>query len=279
MKHLPFKQVDVFTAKPFLGNPVAVVIGAEGLGTEAMQRIAGWTNLSETTFLLAPTVPGASYRLRIFTPRQELPFAGHPTVGSAHAALESGFAKAVAGRLQQECGAGVLELTVEEQAGARRIFVKAPAPRIATVDAPLFGKARALRVDVGPVWVVADLGDARNVDSLTPDMAALSELSTALDATGATIFGRTGNADAPIHVRSFAPAHGIPEDPVCGSGNISVAAYLRETGLLKEFGPAYTARQGMQVGRDGRVQVRVSADAIRIGGEAVTCVDGKLRID
>jgi len=279
MKHLPFKQVDVFTAKPFLGNPVAVVIGAEDLGTGEMQRIAGWTNLSETTFLLAPTVPGASYRLRIFTPRRELPFAGHPTVGSAHAALESGFAKAVGGKLKQECGAGVLDLAVEEQDGARRIFVTAPAPRITPVQAPLFGNARALRVDVGPVWVVVDLGDARNVDSHAPDMAAIRALSNALDASGATVFGRTGNADAPIHVRSFAPAHGIPEDPVCGSGNISVAAYLRATGLLKEFGSSYTARQGMQVGRDGRVQVRVSAEAIQIGGEAVTCVDGKLRVD
>ena len=278
MATLPFKQVDVFTGRPFFGNPVAVVIGAESLASEEMQRIAGWTNLSETTFLLAPTAPGASYRLRIFTPRQELPFAGHPTVGSAHAALESGFAKAVNGRLTQECGAGVLDLTVEEQDGARRIFVKAPVPRITSVAAPLFGKARALRVDVGPVWVVADLGDARTVDTLEPDMAAISELSHALDASGATVFGRTGNAAVPIHVRSFAPAHGIPEDPVCGSGNISVAAYLRETGLLKEFGPDYTARQGMQVGRDGRVQVRVSADGIRIGGEAVTCVDGTLRV-
>jgi PhzF family phenazine biosynthesis protein len=278
MNHLAFKQVDVFTAKPFLGNPVAVVIGAEGLVTEQMQRIAAWTNLSETTFLLAPTTPGASYKLRIFTPRQELPFAGHPTIGSAHAALESGFAKAAAGMLKQECGAGVLELTLEDCAGARHIFVKAPVPRITPVDAPLFGKARALRIDVGPVWIVADMGEARHVDALAPDMAAITELSHSLNATGATIFGRTGNADAPIHVRSFAPAHGIPEDPVCGSGNISVAAYLRETGLLEELGSSYAARQGMQVGRDGRVQVRASADAIRIGGEAVTCVDGKLRV-
>jgi PhzF family phenazine biosynthesis protein len=278
MRHLAFKQVDVFTAKPFLGNPVAVVIGAESLQTEQMQRIAAWTNLSETTFLLAPTTPGASYKLRIFTPRQELPFAGHPTIGSAHAALESGFAKAADGKLMQECGAGVLELTLEDRAGARDIFVKAPVPRITPVDAPLFGKARALRIDVGPVWIVADMGEARHVDALAPDMAAITELSHSLNATGATIFGRTGNADAPIHVRSFAPAHGIPEDPVCGSGNISVAAYLRETGLLEELGSSYAARQGMQVGRDGRVQVRASADAIRIGGEAVTCVDGKLRV-
>jgi PhzF family phenazine biosynthesis protein len=274
MTQLPFKQVDVFTAKPFFGNPVAVVIGADALDSAAMQRIAAWTNLSETTFLLTPTQASASYKLRIFTPRQELPFAGHPTVGSAHAAIESGFAKAMGGKLKQECGAGVLDLTVE----GNRIFVNAPQPKLSEVQAPLFGKGRAIRVDVGPIWIVADLGDARAVDGLMPDMAAIAELSTALNASGATVFGRTGDPSAPLHVRSFAPAHGIPEDPVCGSGNLSVAAYLRETGLLKEFGSSYTARQGMQVGRDGRVQVRVSADAIQIGGEAVTCVDGTIRV-
>ena len=274
MSTLPFKQVDVFTGKPFYGNPVAVVIGAQDLDAAAMQRIAAWTNLSETTYLLPPTAPGASYRLRIFTPRQELPFAGHPTVGSAHAALESGFAKLVDGRLRQECGAGVLDLTVEES----RIFVRAPVPKLQAVAAPLFGRAQALRVDVGPVWIVVDLGKAQAVDELVPDMPAIEAMSHALHATGVTVFGRTGSAAVPIHVRSFAPAHGVPEDPVCGSGNISVAAFLRETGLLKEFGQAYTARQGMQVGRDGRIQVRVSGDAIQIGGEAVTCVDGNLRI-
>ncbi|HSG75275.1 MAG TPA: PhzF family phenazine biosynthesis protein [Burkholderiales bacterium] len=274
MTQLPFKQVDVFTGRPFLGNPVAVVIGAEGLDAKQMQRIAAWTNLSETTFLLRPTQSAADYRLRIFTPRRELPFAGHPTVGSAHAALESGFVKASNGTLRQECGAGILELALEEQ----RIYVRAPAPKVSAATVPLFGNARALRVDVGPVWVVVDLGDAGAVDGLAPDMTAIAELSDALDATGVTVFGRTGNKAAPIHVRSFAPAHGIPEDPVCGSGNVSVGAFLRETGLLKEFGASYTARQGMQVGRDGRVAVRVTADAIEIGGEAVTCVDGTLRV-
>lgn len=278
MKQLSFKQVDVFTARPFYGNPVAVVIGAEDLDTAAMRRIAGWTNLSETTFLLPPTQAGASYKLRIFTPRQELPFAGHPTVGSAHAALESGYARAVGGRLKQECGAGVLDLTIEDSRGARQIYVRAPEPKIKPVRAPLFGKARALRVDVGPVWVVVDLGKAQAVDALVPDMPAIEKMSHALGATGVTVFGRTGSAATPIHVRSFAPAHGVPEDPVCGSGNVSVGAFLRQTGLLQEFGPSYTARQGMQVGRDGRVRVRVSADAIQIGGQAVTCVDGRLRV-
>jgi PhzF family phenazine biosynthesis protein len=274
MRTLPFKQVDVFTAQPFLGNPVAVVIGAEGLETAHMQRIARWTNLSETTFLLKPTQAGADYCLRIFTPHQELPFAGHPTIGSAHAALESGFVEPHDGRLRQECGAGVLGLTVEKP----RIFVRAPTPKVSPAAVPLFGKSRALRVDVGPVWIVVDLGDAGSVDELSPDMTAIAELSDSLGASGVTVFGRTGNLDEPIHVRSFAPAHGIPEDPVCGSGNISVAAFLRESGLLQEFGAAYTARQGMQVGRDGRVAVRVTPDAIEIGGEAVTCVDGTIRV-
>jgi PhzF family phenazine biosynthesis protein len=278
MTLLPFKQVDVFTAKPFFGNPVAVVIGAEGLDAPQMQRIAAWTNLSETTFLLKPTQAGADYRLRIFTPRRELPFAGHPTVGSAHAALESGFVRAANGRLRQECGAGVLDLSIEETGGSRRIYVRAPRPRVSAVEAPMFEGAKALRVDVGPIWIVVDLGEANAVDTLVPDMAAIQKLSNTLQATGVTVFGRTGNPPTPLHVRSFAPAHGIPEDPVCGSGNISVAAFLRETGLLKEFGSRYTARQGMQVGRDGRVAVRVSGDAIEIGGEAVTCVDGTVRV-
>lgn len=279
MTPLPFKQVDVFTGRPFFGNPVAVVIGADRLETAQMQRIAAWTNLSETTFLLRPTQASADYRLRIFTPRQELPFAGHPTVGSAHAALESGFVKAANRALKQECDAGVLDLAIEEHEGVRRIFVRAPEPKVTPVEAPLFGKARALRVDVGPIWVVVDLGEATNVDQLVPDMAAIEKLSNDLHATGVTVFGRTGSAALPIHVRSFAPAHGVPEDPVCGSGNVSVGAFLRQTGLLKELGASYTARQGMQVGRNGHVQVRVSADAIQIGGEAVTCVDGKLRVD
>jgi predicted PhzF superfamily epimerase YddE/YHI9 len=191
MTTLRFKQVDVFTDKPFLGNPVAVVIGAEGLDTEAMQRIACWTNLSETTFLLKSDA--ADYRLRIFTPRMELPFAGHPTIGSAHAALESGFISSKS-KITQECGAGIFDLTVEEG----RIFVKGPAAKID-------------------------------------------------------------------------PAKEIP---VCGSGNIGVAAYLKSRNELNRFGQRYEARQGMQVGRDGRIFMRIDTDGIRLGGHAVTCVDG-----
>ena len=130
MQTLPFKQVDVFTQKPFLGNPVAVVIGAEGLAPEEMQRIAAWTNLSETTFVLPPSSERADYHLRIFTTKQELPFAGHPTVGSAHAVMESRFAAPRGGKLHQECLAGLIELTIEETEIGKLILVQAPKAKV-----------------------------------------------------------------------------------------------------------------------------------------------------
>ena len=272
---MKLKQVDVFTDKPFFGNPVAVVLGAETLDAQAMQRIACWTNLSETTFLLKSST--ADYRLRIFTPRQELPFAGHPTIGSAHAALESGFVGRKK-KLLQECGAGLIELSVEDDG---RIFLKGPAAKPQRLERqipsiPLAPASAVMKVDVGPVWVVAEVGDAVALAALKPDMTALAEWSDALHVTGVTVFAPSGEAQSQIHVRSFAPAHGIPEDPVCGSGNLSVGVFLRETKQLDRFGKAYVARQGMQLGRDGKVAVRVHADHIEIGGHAVTCVDGEI---
>jgi PhzF family phenazine biosynthesis protein len=272
---LTFKQVDVFTDRPFLGNPVAVVIGADGLDTATMQRIAGWTNLSETTFLLPSSK--ADYRLRIFTPRQELPFAGHPTIGSAHAALESGVVSRKK-KLVQECGAGLIELSVED---GGRIFLRGPPPKVQRLEKqipsiPLAPASRQLKVDVGPVWVVGEMSDAGALAALRPDMMALAEWSEALQVTGATVFAPSGESLSKIHVRSFAPAHGVPEDPVCGSGNLSVAVFLRENDLLQRFGASYVARQGMQLGRDGYVEVRIHQDSIQIGGHAVTCIDGTL---
>ncbi|HXV83691.1 MAG TPA: PhzF family phenazine biosynthesis protein [Candidatus Binatia bacterium] len=290
MQNLRFKQVDVFTQKPFLGNPVAVVIGAEGLATEAMQRIAAWTNLSETTFVLPPSSGQADYRLRIFTPRQELPFAGHPTVGSAHAVIESGFAKPRARKLRQECLAGLIELTVEDTESGKRILVQAPQAKVSQlIDnhnhwlASALGAAAdsshpPLRVDVGVVWLVANLGNAGAVAKLKPDLDTLLKISHETSAAGVTVFGRSDDGYTTLHVRSFAPALGVPEDPVCGSGNAGVAAFLLHTGMQSAFGSSYIARQGMQVGRDGRVAVRINGESIQIGGYAVTCVDGSLRV-
>jgi PhzF family phenazine biosynthesis protein len=282
MTTLRFKQVDVFTRVPFRGNPVAVVLEAKSLSTEDMQRIAAWTNLSETTFVLPPEAAGADYKLRIFTPRFELPFAGHPTIGSAHAVLEAGIAKAKNGKLKQECGVGVLELQVEGDT----LWLDSP-KATDTVFSDLSGLEKILGekakgnptiINVGPRWLVAELADAEAVGRLDPDMMAMAELSTKLEIGGVTVYGAAADGKSAFHVRSFAPAHGIPEDPVCGSGNISVAAYLLKTGQAQRFPGGYVARQGMQLGRDGQVSVRFDGGRILLGGSAVTCVEGSLRL-
>jgi len=283
MRFLKFKQVDVFTRVPFFGNPVAVVLEAQGLSGEDMQRLAAWTNLSETTFVLPPGSAAADYRLRIFTPRAELPFAGHPTIGSAHAVLEAGIVKPEAGRLRQECGAGILELQVDGET----LWLEAPP----ATDTPLGEsdlqllkkslneniKTSPLVVNVGPRWLVAELAGAQALAALVPDMQAITDLSNRLSIGGVTVYAASGDGESAIHVRSFAPAHGIPEDPVCGSGNISVAAYIVKSGQAGRIGKRYTARQGMQLGRDGRIAMRIENGKIFLGGSAVTCVDGSLR--
>jgi PhzF family phenazine biosynthesis protein len=286
-----FKQVDVFTQKPFFGNPVAVVIDAAGLKSEEMQRIAAWTNLSETTFVFPASSPDADYQLRIFAPKQELPFAGHPTIGSAHAVIESGFAAPHDGRLRQECLAGVIDLSVQETATGKRIFFKAPEAKISALDdnnARLMQTALRFmqsftyppaRVDVGVVWLVAGLESSKAVGALQPEMDTVLKLSIATNAAGLTVFGKSDDEVSGLHVRSFAPALGVAEDPVCGSGNASVGAYLVYTGLVKSYGSEFIARQGMQVGRDGQVSVRIDQHGVRIGGYAITCIDGILRTE
>jgi len=290
MNFLPFKQVDVFTQKPFFGNPVAVILSAEKLSSSDMQRIAAWTNLSETTFVLPPSSAAADYRLRIFTPKQQLPFAGHPTIGSAHAVLESGIAAPRNGRLQQECLAGLIQLDIESTSTGARIFLHVPQAKVSDLAQTHARRLMAalgvegdeasgpLRIDVGVVWLIADLGGSATVASLNPELDQLQKLSGETQAAGITVFGRASNDAAQLHVRSFAPILGVAEDPACGSGNASVAAYLVHTGLIREIGSDYIVRQGMAVGRAGEVAVRIVENEIRIGGYAVTCVDGRLRI-
>ncbi len=291
MDALRFKQVDVFTTRPFFGNPVAVVLDGDGLDTAAMQRIAAWTNLSETTFVLRPAAREADYALRIFTPRAELPFAGHPTVGSAHAVLEAGLVAAKP-ELRQECGAGVLRLAVEGAGGERRIAVEAPVVALEAlrpdavagveraIGAPLAAGATGQLVAIGPRWLTVMLPDERTVRALAPDMAAVAALSTTLGATGITVFALAEGGGHQAVVRSFAPAEGVPEDPVCGSGNAAVGAWLQHAGMPIGDRGRYVASQGRELGRDGRVSVRIDADTRRvwIGGAAVTCVDGTLRV-
>jgi len=281
-----YKVVDVFTSRPFMGNPVAVILDAEGLDTHEMQAIAGWTNLSETTFVLPPSSRAADYRLRIFTPRSELPFAGHPTLGSAYAVLEAGRATPREnGRLVQECDMGLVALTVSDTRGDRRLSFELPPAKIGALGKSdlndlevILGSELKVEpgvVNVGPVWIIAQLEDADAVIRLRPDLAKLSELERRLGVTGVTVFGSHPSGDAAIEVRTFAPSSGVDEDPVCGSGNGSVAAFLWERGLLPSGGKDYLATQGRCVGRNGRIAVNIdSKGGIRIGGSCVTCIDG-----
>lgn len=273
----PFRQVDVFTDRPLLGNPVAVVHDADGLDDEQMQQLARWTNLSETTFLLAPTDPAADYRLRIFTPSQELPFAGHPTLGSAHAWLEAGGVPA-GERLVQQCGLGLVEL---RRAEGRLAFAAPDLLRSGPVEEALveeivtaLGITRADVLDIawadnGPGWVGVRIASADAVLALTPDFAALP-----VDV--GVVGPHPEGAECAVEVRAFCPhAAGTTEDPVTGSLNASLAQWL-----AGEVLPAsYVASQGTVLGRRGRVHVHTADDGvIWVGGDTLTTIQGTLAL-
>jgi PhzF family phenazine biosynthesis protein len=277
MRSRPFKQVDVFTAVPYKGNPVAVVLDGDGLSDAEMQGFANWTNLSETTFVLPATDPAADYRVRIFTPKAELPFAGHPTLGTAHAVLEAGLASARDGKLVQQCAVGLVDLAVGQGGLSFRLpryaLSELTDPEATTwINAPVRGAAQA--VDVGPVWLVAEVDGVAALENLSHDAARLADYYVPLGMTGATLFAAEGER---VVVRSFAPGDGIPEDPVCGSGNGAAAAFRLAAGQVRGD-DSYVASQGRQVGRDGFVQVRFEGADIHIGGQCVTCIDGSVSL-
>ncbi|KAK9366852.1 hypothetical protein V1509DRAFT_567986 [Lipomyces kononenkoae] len=285
-----YKVVDVFSSRPFKGNPVAVVLDADGLSCQQMQEIAGWTNLSETTFLLPATESGADYRLRIFTPRYELPFAGHPTLGSAHAALEAGKIKPRDGYMVQECMQGLVRISVATKGKTPGLTLDLPPAEITPLTSDDIDELEAIIgqnvlrdavpavVNVGPLWVVAQLQDAASLLSLEPDFARSARFEKRLGVTGLSLFGEHAKGtDTAIEVRSFAPSSGVDEDPVCGSGNGSVAVFRARHGQIPHAGGEYFASQGQKVGRDGRINVKVDSDGrVRIGGDCVTSVDGQL---
>ena len=268
-----FSQVDVFSSEPLLGNALAVVHDADGVTDDEMARFARWTNLSETTFLLPPTVPGADYRLRIWTPGGELPFAGHPTLGSAHAWLEGGGDPAAADEVVQECGAGLVRIRRTE-----RLSFLAPAlTRSGPVDESDLGRiARALRVDRGelldsawidngPGWVGVLLRDADAVLALSPDYAAFDDLKIG-------VVGPYPDGAVAVEVRAFCPGYGMPEDPVTGSLNAGVAQWLAGDRLPQ----TYVAAQGTVIGRRGRVHVSVEGEGVWVGGDTLTSVRGEV---
>jgi PhzF family phenazine biosynthesis protein len=281
-----FAQLDVFADRPGAGNPLAVVLDAEGVDTESMQAFAAWTNLSETTFLMPATRPEASYRVRIFTPRQELPFAGHPSVGTAHAAIESGLAQPKDGHLVQECAAGLLPIRVEGEGAERRIFVRAPVGRAVKLSPDQqawsgvlngleLGALPAVLIDNGPHWWIVELADENAVRSMVPDIAAIERLTSATGSVGVAFFAHADTPHYQMVVRAFCPASGIAEDPVTGSANAAIGSWLQQNDLLRAR--RYVASQGREIGRDGMVHVDV--DNLRnvwIGGQTQTVVDGAL---
>lgn len=290
MQRRAFKQVDVFTREPFLGNPVAVVLGADGLEAAQMQHIARWTNLSETVFVLTPSDAQADYRVRMFTPGAELPFAGHPTIGTAHALLEAGLVEATNGVLIQQCAAGLVRLEITRHAVTDRwIAFDLPQPRVtpledAQVDelesllgAPVLRAARPRVIDVGARWIVAQLEGPEAVLALRPDLQRLALHDARAGVTGVTVYGEyPPGAAARLEVRSFAPSQGIPEDPVCGSGNGCVAVFVRDTGQLSHLGSDFLVAQGAALGRAGRLRLRIEGQRVQVAGMAVTCIDGAI---
>ncbi|KZC38247.1 MULTISPECIES: PhzF family phenazine biosynthesis protein [Rhodanobacter] len=287
-----FIQLDVFSAKPLLGNPLAVVVDGAGLDDATMQAFARWTNLSETTFLLPPTSAAADYRVRIFTPHQELPFAGHPSVGSAYAAIESGLVSPHQRQLQQECAAGLLPVRVEGSGSGRIIHVQAPPAGLQTVAAQQrarlgwamhaeLAESQLRLVDNGPRWFVCNLHEEAAVRQLQPDLAAIGALCVAAGAVGVSVFGRQRSGEASMAVRAFCPADGTPEDPVTGSANAAIMAFLAEVGDPAGYGLRYRASQGREVGRDGCVEVvRDATDgSISIGGACAVVIRGELQLD
>jgi PhzF family phenazine biosynthesis protein len=273
-----FRQVDVFSAEAFRGNPVAVVHDADGISDEEMARFASWTNLSETTYLLPATTDEADYRLRIFTGSSELPFAGHPTLGSAHAWLEAGGVPRSDGALVQECGIGLVEI----KRGDRLAFAAPPFIRSGVVsDDDRERIVRALRldpaqvvdlrwIDNGPGWVGVLLGSAEEVLAIEPDWSAAAGMD--IGVVGAYPAG----SECAVEVRAICPGIGVSEDPVTGSLNAGIAQWLAGDRLPS----AYVASQGTVLGRRGRVYVEREAgghgDTVWVGGDARTSITGSV---
>ena len=270
----PFAQVDVFSPEPYRGNPLAVVLDAAGLSADDMQRFANWTNLSETTFLLPPSAPGADYRVRIFTGSEEFPFAGHPTLGSAHAWLEAGGIPGEDGMLVQECGAGLVRV---KRDGGRLAFAAPPLTRSGPVaEGHLTRIAAGLRMPRealldaswlvnGPDWIGVLLESAEQVLAIRPDYTAMAGLKVGV------IGPHPAGSAIGFEVRTFIPGDAAAEDPVTGSFNAGAAQWLIRSGLAPE---SYVAAQGTVLGRSGRVHLDAVGEDIWVGGSSVSCIEG-----
>ena len=285
----PFVQADVFADRPGAGNPLAVVLDAAGLDDAAMRAIARWTRLPETTFVLPPTRPGASYAIRMFSPKKEVPFAGHPSVGTAHAVLEAGLAEPRAGLLLQEGVAGLLPLRVDMDAGVRRIAIRTPrAQLVETAEARGARLAEALDwlpagalppalMDGGRRWWLAEARDEASLRSALPDWDSIAALARATASMGVLAFARCHGQDYQVAARAFVGGPALFEDAASGAANATLAAWLALRDALPGSGGHYQVSQGREVGHDARLHMQVDTDGeVWAGGQVVSVVRGTI---
>jgi PhzF family phenazine biosynthesis protein len=290
MSKFSYLQLDVFPASRGGGNPLGVVVDAQGWSDADMQAFAAWTNLVETTFLLPPENPAASYRLRIFTPTSEIPFAGHPTIGSAQAALQSGFAQARDGLLIQQCGAGLLPIRVQGDDHARELFVRAPtASVVALADELVPGLRRVIGkqalgalppalIEGGRRWWVIEFADEAAVRQWQPDHAAILALARSDRCLGVCVFARSCDRQFELVVRAFPAGVGIVEDPASGAANGLIAAWIAQREPQGPLARGYRVSQGREMGHDARIAVSIDGDrSVWVGGRTDIVVEGTLR--
>lgn len=280
MPTFDFKQLDVFSSVALKGNPLAVVLGADSLTDQQMADFAKWTNLSETTFLLTPRDPRADYRVRIFTTVQELPFAGHPTLGSCHAWLQAGGVPK-GEDIIQECEIGLVRV---RRQGDDLAFIAPPLLRAGSVEAPVLARVcqglglsaedvmRSQWVDNGAGWLALMLADRDQVLGLQPDYAQLLGLAVGVIAP---CDPARDAVDTQFEVRGFIAGDGAPEDPATGSLNAGIAQWLLGEGLAPE---RYVVSQGTAMGRAGRIRIERQGDDIWVGGAVAVCIDGRLQL-
>jgi PhzF family phenazine biosynthesis protein len=285
-----YVQLDVFASRPGAGNPLAVVLDATGLDDAAMQAIARWTRLPETTFVFPAQSGDASYGIRIFSPRREVPFAGHPSVGTAHAVLDAGLATPRDGLLVQDGIAGKLPLKVVGDGAARTVAVRTPRARVRDIARPGDARLRAalaglqlgalppVLMDGGRRWWLAELADEAHLRAMQPDWDAIAALAEATDSMGLFVYARSSDPVYYFAVRAFVGAPARFEDAASGAANATLAAWLAERGALPgEPGGFYRVSQGREVGHDAIIELQVDADGeVWSGGRAVAVVTGGL---
>lgn len=288
MPSIRYLQLDVFAARPGGGNQLGVVVDATDWTPAAMQAFARWTNIVETTFLLPPSEPGASYRVRIFTPTREIAFAGHPTLGSAHAALAHGLATPDAhGLIWQECGAGVLPIRVEQVDGRQRLFVQAPPARViepmpeaaqlhALLDGIALGRLAPAFVEGGRRWWLAEFADEAVLRQWQPDHEAIGALAKATDSLGLCAFARSKEPGVDMVVRALPSGVGIVEDPASGAANGLVAQYVAMREPDGDLAHGYVVSQGREVGHDATIIVRYEDGQTWVGGYTNVIISGSV---